>query len=27
MTGGMDGDWRDCDPIEVLRAAIARTEP
>ncbi|MFT4076454.1 MAG: hypothetical protein QM647_13090 [Asticcacaulis sp.] len=24
LTGGMDGDWRDCDPVAVLRAAIAK---
>jgi len=23
LTGGMDGDWRDCDPIELLREALA----
>lgn len=22
MTGGMDGDWRDCDPVELLRDAL-----
>lgn len=26
MTGGMDGDWRDCDPITLLREAIARAK-
>lgn len=24
MTGGMDGDWRDCDPVALARAAIAK---
>ena len=24
MTGGMDGDWRDCNPLDVIRAAIAK---
>lgn len=23
LTGGMDGDWRDCDPIELLREALS----
>lgn len=27
LTGGMDGDWRDCDPIELLRIAIAKATP
>ena len=22
MTGGMDGDWRDCDPVDLLRKAL-----
>lgn len=22
LTGGMDGDWRDCDPAELLRSAL-----
>ncbi len=26
MTGGMDGYWEDCDPIVLLRQAIARAE-
>lgn len=26
FTGGMDGDWRDCDPSELLRAALAKVE-
>lgn len=26
MTGGMDGDWRNCDPVETLRAAIAKAQ-
>lgn len=26
MTGGMDGDWRDCDPIILLRDTIYRAE-
>ena len=26
MTGGMDGEWRDCDPVELIRAAIAKAE-
>lgn len=26
MTGGMDGDWRDCDFMALARAAIARAE-
>jgi hypothetical protein len=26
LTGGMDGDWRDCDPAELARAAIANAE-
>lgn len=25
MTGGMDGDWRDCDYLALARAAIAKT--
>lgn len=25
MTGGLDGNWADCDPVEKLRAALART--
>jgi len=24
MTGGMDGEWRDCDPIELLREVLTR---
>lgn len=24
LTGGLDGDYRDCDPREILRAAIAK---
>lgn len=23
LTGGMDGDWRDCDPVELLREALS----
>jgi hypothetical protein len=23
LTGGMDGDWRDCDPIQLLRDALS----
>lgn len=23
-TGGMDGDWRECDHVELMRAAIAK---
>lgn len=23
FTGGMDGDWRDCDPVELLRDALS----
>lgn len=26
LTGGMDGDWRECDPIELARAAIAKAQ-
>ena len=26
MTGGMDGDWRDCNPQELLRSAITKAE-
>lgn len=26
LTTGMDGDWKDCDPAEMLRAALAATE-
>lgn len=26
-TGGMDGDWRECDHIEVMRAALAKATP
>lgn len=22
MTGGRDGDWRDCDPVEILQEAL-----
>ena len=25
LTGGMDGDWRDCDPVEIARAALTST--
>lgn len=24
MTGGMDGDWKDCNPIDVVRSAIEK---
>ena len=27
LTGGMDGDWRDCDPVKLLRNAIAKAMP
>lgn len=26
MTGGMDGDWKNCDPIVLLRQAISSAE-
>lgn len=26
LTGGMDGDWRNCDPRALIRAAIAKAE-
>ena len=22
LTGGMDGDWRDCNPVELLRSVL-----
>lgn len=26
-TGGMDGDWRNCDHIQLMRDALARATP
>jgi len=26
MTGGMDGNWADCDPVEVARQAVAKAK-
>lgn len=26
LTGGMDGDWRDVDPAELLRQAIEQSQ-
>lgn len=26
LTGGMDGDWRDCDPAKLLRDALASND-
>lgn len=26
LTGGMDGNWADCDPIDVARKALAKAE-
>lgn len=26
LTGGLDGDWRDCDPAELARSVLARAK-
>lgn len=27
LTGGMDGEWRDCDPIVLAREMLEATKP